>query len=295
VEFQVFAQHPNCEKIFLDNQDVLAATRMLSDFEHEMVRRNAIFKQHGVSNLNAYNALADVEKIPRLLLIIDEVQALFENQQVARTFHAQLVKVTKQGRGPGVHILLSTQSLHGSEISKELLSQMPSRVAFRLDDEYDCEKILSFGNLAAYHLNAFEAIYNTQAGRKRGNQFCRALPSPEIDKRLQAVIEKLPVHLALTPELVESSEEDKQAATNKAITLSDLNSPSSSDNVNINKEMQDKPTGTQNDNDDLWHSMNTGEPAIADDVPDESNEVQSIEYNSFARVKFKLRKDKSNQ
>jgi hypothetical protein len=76
VEFQVFQNHPNCEKIFLDNEDLQAANDLLEEFVSIMAERAKRFKEHGVKDINQYNSVG-VTPMYRLILVIDEVHDLF--------------------------------------------------------------------------------------------------------------------------------------------------------------------------------------------------------------------------
>lgn len=203
VEFQVFSDHPNCEKIFLDNKDLNAATRLLESFVGAIDDRAALFRSLSVKDIDAYNTLGE-KRLPRLLLIVDEVQRLFTDDAQGRRFNNLLKDVVRRGRSFGVHILLSTQTLINANIERDLMSQVALRIAFKLNNDADCDRIFNYGNLAPRSLEKYEFVYNTDSGHKESNIRAKALPPPEIAQRIAAVRERLAPGMALKPEIVVS-------------------------------------------------------------------------------------------
>jgi len=201
VEFQVFADHPNCEKIFLDNKDLDAATRLLESFVGAIDDRAALFRRLSVKDIDAYNALGE-PRLPRLLLIVDEVQRLFTEDAKGRHFNDLLKDVVKRGRAFGVHIVLSTQTLINANIDRDTMSQIALRIAFKLNNDSDCDKIFNYGNQSPRNLEKYEFIYNPDSGHKEANLRSRALPPPEIATRLAEVRANRAPHLCMNPEIV---------------------------------------------------------------------------------------------
>ncbi len=205
VDFQVFDQHPNCEKIFLDNRDIDAARKLLEHLQGAMNERGDLFRAVGAKDIDSYNAKAGAS-LPRLLLIVDEVQCLFTNDATGMQFQALLKDVTRRGRSFGVHIILSTQTLTDHAVDKDLMSQIALRIAYKLNNDNDCDRIFNYGNNAPRRLNNFEFVYNADSGFREANIRARALPPPDIAERIAAVRARLPAELALTPEIVKSAE-----------------------------------------------------------------------------------------
>lgn len=108
--------------------------------KREMQRRYDVFKQvqrrqgERIQGLADYRKLANPsdEKLPRLLVIIDEFQALFDDATRRRQTGADLVTLLKQGRQAGVHVMLATQSLRGKASDlDEALSQIHTRMMLK--------------------------------------------------------------------------------------------------------------------------------------------------------------------
>ena len=214
VEFQAFAQHPNVERIFLDNEDTAAAVQLLDHFRATIVERNARFKalQAQVRNLDDYNRHCPQAPLPRILLVVDEAQRLLAGADAnSHKFANLLVDVTRRGRSAGVHILLSTQSLEGVNDVNRLLVAVSLRASFKLNSENDALRVLEARNTAPLDLKRFEFVINADSGKKAANVLARGLPTPKVEARLAAVRAARPPAQCITP-VVEHSAETKSAA-----------------------------------------------------------------------------------
>lgn len=197
VEFNVFDGHPNCEKIFLDNRDIAAATELLESFSATITERAALFRSVDVRHIDEWNQLVSHHPnmgrtmLPRLLLVADEVQRLLSDDRSGRYFAELLRDVVRRGRSLGIHIILSTQTLIGNmNIDRTLMSQIAMRIAFKLNSAADCEKILDMGNHAPMHLDKYQFILNQNSGFREANIRVQALPAPstqEIRRRLAEI------------------------------------------------------------------------------------------------------------
>jgi Cdc6-like AAA superfamily ATPase len=207
VEFQVFKNHPNCKKIFLDNEDLEASISLLEEFKDTMKTRATIFKQQEVNNITAYNKLNPQTPMPRIVLIIDEVHKLFVGDyNYVDRFSSILKPLMRQGRSYGVHIILSTQSLAGTQIDKELMGQITLRISYKLTDPSDSEAIFTYGNTEALNLEKYELIYNNNAGNKKDNVLCRVNPPVDIKSVIEDVLFLREERLILKPVIVRSEE-----------------------------------------------------------------------------------------
>jgi len=211
VEFQLFKNHPNCKKIFLDNEDLEASISLLEEFRDTMRSRATIFKQYEVNNITAYNKLNPQKPMPRIVLIIDEVHKLFVGDYgYVERFSSILKPLMRQGRSYGVHIIFATQSLAGTQIDRELMGQITLRVSFKLTDPSDSETIFTYGNTEALNLEKYELIYNNNAGNKRDNLLCRANPPLDIKSVIDDVLFLREERLILKPVIVKSKEKKEE-------------------------------------------------------------------------------------
>lgn len=108
VEFRAYRHLPHAEIVSLNTRPDLARS-VLDDLVNELVRRNEIFKRAGVNSFPAYRRAGSPEgHLPRLLLVADEYQVLFENDR-AQVAAAALQRLSDQGRSAGIHLLLGSQ------------------------------------------------------------------------------------------------------------------------------------------------------------------------------------------
>ncbi len=216
VEFDVFRNHPNCVKLFLDESDFTLAIGIIEEFAQELRVRGELISQAKVKDITTYNQANPDTPLAYKILIIDEAQRLFEgNFKQKQYFMTCLDKILRQGRSYGLHIILVTQTLVGSDIPADLLGQISLRISFKLNEEKDTWKLFEQGNDAARHLDAqtFEVLINTDSGSKSANQIGRANPplAPKeqeraaIKARLQQIRAKRPPYEVVTPEVLKGS------------------------------------------------------------------------------------------
>ncbi|MFO0783160.1 MAG: hypothetical protein U0636_05705, partial [Phycisphaerales bacterium] len=157
----------------------------------ELRRRGELFRAAGVQNLADWRALGRPERMPRSLLIIDEFQELFiEDDKVSQDAALLLDRLVRQGRAFGMHVVLGSQTLGGAySLARSTMGQMGVRIALQCT-EADSQLILSDDNTAARLLTRpGEAIYNDAGGLIEGNNPFQVvwLGEAERDTRLEEV------------------------------------------------------------------------------------------------------------
>ena len=238
VEFQVFKDHPNCQKIFLDNEDLQASITLLEEFRDTIRQRATRFKEQQVKNINEYNAQHPKQPLPRIILIIDEVHRLFSGgYQQREHFSTLLTAVMRQGRSFGVHIILSTQTLTGANIDKELMSQIALRISYVLSTQQDSEAIFSYGNTEAVNLEKYQLIYNAKSGNKKANQKSRANPPQDIQKTLEDILFLREENQRLKPEIVQSQAQKSPSTSPKQTTPKKANPPNPKYTTDLEKSL----------------------------------------------------------
>lgn len=137
----------------------------LQALEREMDRRSDLFRDARCENLASYREDTG-ERLPRILLMVDEFHRFFEeDDMLAGEARRLLGHIARQGRGYGVHVILSTQTLVGPQtLPPEIRGQMVVRIALRCN-EADSTLILADDNPAARLLSRpGDAIYNSDNG-----------------------------------------------------------------------------------------------------------------------------------
>lgn len=126
----------------------------------EMQKRAELFKQFKVKDLSDYRKH---EKMPRLIVVIDEFQVLFSDKSRG-SVERSLNTLLKKGRSYGVHLVLATQTMRGGEIDSSIKAQIANRIALPMDAD-DSAKILD--NDVACELVRPEGIFNNNGGHKK--------------------------------------------------------------------------------------------------------------------------------
>ncbi|GAA8113563.1 FtsK/SpoIIIE domain-containing protein [Helicobacter pylori] len=130
----------------------------------EMQKRAELFKQFNVKDLSDYRKHGEM---PRLIVVIDEFQVLFSDNSAKgkESVDQSLNTLLKKGRSYGVHLILATQTMRGTDINKSLMAQIANRIALPMDAE-DSNSILNNDD-AACELVRPEGIFNNNGGHQK--------------------------------------------------------------------------------------------------------------------------------
>jgi len=138
-------------------------------------QRMATFKASGVQNIRQYR-LADPEAVmPRIVVVIDEFQMLFADQDtVATTASDLIVKGARLFRACGIHFILASQTIGsggmlGGTTGQALFAQIPVRLALK-NSLAESHATLGLKNDAASHIRSREAIVNLDYGELSSNR-----------------------------------------------------------------------------------------------------------------------------
>jgi len=192
VEFKVYSrwQLPHARVIAMESDREFGVS-VLERLDALLQERSALFRNAGVADLPGYRQARPAEPLPRVLLIVDEFQEFFvEDDQLAQSASLLLDRLVRQGRAFGVHVVLGSQTLAGAySLARSTLGQVAVRIALQCS-ETDAHLILSEDNTAARLLTRpGEAIYNDANGLPSGNQLFQVvwLSDDERERRLTAL------------------------------------------------------------------------------------------------------------
>ncbi|WP_162973854.1 FtsK/SpoIIIE domain-containing protein [Helicobacter pylori] len=147
----------------------------------EMTKRSELFKQFKVKDLSDYRKH---EKMPRLIVVIDEFQVLFSDKST-KVVEGYLNALLKKGRSYGVHLVLATQTMRGGEIDSSIKAQIANRIALPMDAD-DSTKILD--DDVACELVRPEGIFNNNGGHQK---FHTKMSIPKAPDDFTAFIKKI--------------------------------------------------------------------------------------------------------
>lgn len=172
VEFMDYANYqiPHMKLLALESEQEFGET-ILKELVKELERRGTIFKEHSVQNITNYR-LKTGEIMPRILLIIDEFQVLFDTQRdrtIARSCGSMMEDLVRRGRSFGIHVILASQSISSavnSSFEPQTREQMAVRIGLKADEK-DARILLGEDNykgIARLGQETGAAIYNSDAG-----------------------------------------------------------------------------------------------------------------------------------
>jgi hypothetical protein len=172
VEFKTYAVNelPHARVVAIESEREFGLS-VLQRIDAELKLRGDRFREAGVQDLPAYRQVNGADACPRVLLIVDEFQEFFvEDDKVAQEAALLLDRLVRQGRAFGIHIHLGSQTLSGAyTLARSTIDQMAVRIALQCS-ESDAYLILSKDNAAARLLSRpGEAIYNDANGLVEGN------------------------------------------------------------------------------------------------------------------------------
>lgn len=185
VEFKAYARSllPHARVIAIESEREFGLS-VLQRLDAELRTRGDLFRKRGTQDVKGYRTAEPDARMPRILLMIDEFQELFvEDDRIAQESALLLDRLVRQGRAFGIHVLLGSQTLGGAyTLARSTIGQMAVRIALQCS-EADAHLILSEDNTAARLLTRpGEAIYNDANGLYEGNHPFQIVWLPDGDR-----------------------------------------------------------------------------------------------------------------
>ena len=172
VEFKTYAtQRLTHARVIAIESDREFGVSVLQRLDELLKERGELYRRAGVQDLAGYRDANPNQPMPRVMLVIDEFQEFFTDEDALSQQAALLLdRLIRQGRAFGVHVLLGSQTLAGAySLARSTLGQIAVRIALQCS-ETDAHLILSEDNTAARLLSRpGEAIYNDANGLVEGN------------------------------------------------------------------------------------------------------------------------------
>ncbi|HEX7449729.1 MAG TPA: FtsK/SpoIIIE domain-containing protein [Pirellulales bacterium] len=184
VEFKTYASYrlPHARVVSVESDREFGLS-VLQRLDAEIRERGERFRDAGAQDVAGYRRNTG-QDLPRILLIIDEFQEFFvEDDKLAQEVGLLFDRLVRQGRAFGMHVLLGSQTLGGAySLARTTLGQMGVRIALQCS-EADAHLILSEENSAARLLSRpGEAIYNDAGGLPDANHPFQVAYLPDEEK-----------------------------------------------------------------------------------------------------------------
>lgn len=123
--------------VIVEPNEILSALRWALS---KMDQRYKIFASKGVRNLESYNELKDVEKLPYIIIFIDELADLMTYAPVE--VEEAIARLAQMARATGIHLVVATQRPSVDVITGLIKANIPARIAFNVASLTDSRVIL---------------------------------------------------------------------------------------------------------------------------------------------------------
>ncbi|MBC5815354.1 MAG: hypothetical protein GIW97_02330 [Candidatus Eremiobacteraeota bacterium] len=141
VELTVYNGIPHLIKDVIT--DARLAAGALFEMTKEMDSRYERFAKAGVRKIEEYNAKYPEEKLPYVVIVIDELAdlMLIAPAKVETT----ICRLAQLARATGIHLIVATQRPSVDVITGIIKANIPSRIAFAVSSQVDSRTILDMG------------------------------------------------------------------------------------------------------------------------------------------------------
>lgn len=193
VEFNVYAKHklPHARVIAPEAEREFGLSILREVFE-EGNRRMALCRENGVTNIVELKRVNPDVIVPRLLVIIDEFQKIFEieNDNISKDANAKIHAIIQEYRKFGINLILATQKLPAKSIVPYDL--IANRVVFKSDPN-DFNNLIHWPHSVPMpRLQTGACIYNNESGAELANSLSRSYfinASKELETLLDQIYE----------------------------------------------------------------------------------------------------------
>jgi S-DNA-T family DNA segregation ATPase FtsK/SpoIIIE len=132
-------------KVITDVEQVMGALTWLLI---QMDDRYQLFREAGVRNITAYNAMARkrtrgkdaVKPLPYIVLVVDELADLM--MTAAEDVERQVTRLAQMARATGIHLILATQRPSTDVVTGVIKANFPTRISFAVTSQVDSRVIL---------------------------------------------------------------------------------------------------------------------------------------------------------
>ncbi|MBP5515966.1 MAG: FHA domain-containing protein [Bacteroidales bacterium] len=185
VEFNVYAKHnlPHARVIAPEAEREFGLS-VLRELKEEGARRMTLCRENEVTSIVQYRKKNPNALMPRLFVIIDEFQKIFEidNDNISKEANSIIHIIIQEYRKFGINLILATQKIPSSSVlPKDLIA---NRVVFKSAPNDFAALIPNYQGNVMPNLKTGQCIYNAESGAAYANKQAQGffLPLNEIEK-----------------------------------------------------------------------------------------------------------------
>lgn len=109
----------------------------------EMERRLKLLAEYGKRDIGEYNMQKDVDRMPYIVIVIDELFDLM--MQAGKDVEALIQRISQMARAVGIHLVLATQRPSVNVITGTIKANVPTRMALTTASQVDSRTIIDVG------------------------------------------------------------------------------------------------------------------------------------------------------
>jgi len=117
-----------------------AAAGALKEMLREMEERFELFASTGTRNIQGYNQLPDIDPLPYIVIVVDELADLM--MVAPADFEDVICRLAQMTRATGIHLVVATQRPSVDVVTGLIKANIPSRIAFAVTSQVDSRTIL---------------------------------------------------------------------------------------------------------------------------------------------------------
>jgi S-DNA-T family DNA segregation ATPase FtsK/SpoIIIE len=167
------------------------AAKILASLVVTMKKRYEELANKKVRNIQSYNAIEGIKKMPYIVTIIDEMADLM--MTAPDDVETSVARITQLARAAGIHLIIATQRPSVNVITGIIKANIPSRIAFAVSSGTDSRVILDTIG-AEKLLGAGDMLY-LPVGEPKPVRVQGAFVS---DEEVNNYVESAKIHLKLT-------------------------------------------------------------------------------------------------
>ena len=109
----------------------------------EMERRLKLLTEYNKRDIGEYNQVKDVDRMPYIVIIIDELFDLM--MQAGKDVESLIQRISQMARAVGIHLVLATQRPSVNVITGTIKANVPARIALTTASQVDSRTIIDMG------------------------------------------------------------------------------------------------------------------------------------------------------